>query len=128
MCKWGIALTIHSVATGANLESQAVVYLQSYGIMLLHRNFHCKYGEIDLIAKDNDVLVFIEVRYRKNDFFGSAKESITLHKQRKIICAANFYLQTRNWAQQIACRFDVIAMTGTIDNPQIEWIKDAFNA
>lgn len=119
---------MHSLLTGTHLENKAILYLQSYDIILLQRNFRCKYGEIDLITKDHGVLVFTEVRYRKNAFFGSAQESVTLHKQRKIVCAANFYLQTRNWAQQAACRFDVIAMTGKIDRPQIEWIKDAFHA
>lgn len=112
---------------GTKLEDYAVEYLQEAGINILHRNFRCKLGEIDLIVRDDATLVFVEVRYRQNDSYGNAAETVNLDKQRKIINAAQFYLQTRSWAANLACRFDVIAMGKSQEMPQINWIKDAFH-
>jgi putative endonuclease len=117
-----------AVATGSKLEEIAVEYLQEFGIMILHRNFLCKFGEIDIIGQHNSDLIFFEVRYRQYNSFGNAAESVTLEKQNKIILAAEFFIQSRNWAQKLNARFDVIAMSKSIDAPEIEWIKDAFNA
>ncbi|HSX20873.1 MAG TPA: YraN family protein [Gammaproteobacteria bacterium] len=119
---------MNAVLTGKKIEDRAVEYLQNIGIIVLHRNFSCKCGEIDLIAVENETLLFIEVRYRKNLAFGSPAETITLAKQQKIIRAAEFYLQAKSWATKLACRFDVIAVTESMDDLNIEWIKDAFNA
>ncbi len=117
-----------AIATGNEHEMLAVKYLEKSNLEILHRNFRSKLGEIDIIAHDGAYLVFIEVRYRKHNEFGSAAESVTFSKQQKIIRAAQFYLQARTWAQQLNCRFDVIAISGSIELPHIEWIKDAFNA
>ena len=116
-----------SQLTGSRLEDCAVEFLQKAGITVLHRNFKCKFGEIDLIVRDNATLVFVEVRYRKNAAYGDAAESVAFDKQQKIIHTAQFYLQTRNWASKLACRFDVIAMSKSEDAPEINWIKDAFH-
>ena len=117
-----------SLATGNRLEDLAVEYLQQAGVIILHRNFRSNFGEIDLIAQDGTTLVFIEVRYRKNANFGTAAETVTNDKQQKIIHTAQFFLQTRNWANALACRFDVLAMSNSEHAPNIDWIKDAFNA
>lgn len=116
-----------SVSIGARAEDAAAVFLQNLNATIIERNFRCRFGEIDLIIRDHDYLVFAEVRFRKSDAFGSASESVNIHKQRKIILAAQFFLKSRIWAQNVKCRFDVIAITQTIESPQIEWIKDAFN-
>lgn len=116
-----------AVSTGALLEDVAIDYLQSVNLVILHRNFRCKIGEIDIIAKDQNCLVFIEVRYRENDRYGSAAETVTRSKQQKISRTAQIYLQTRTWAQNLNCRFDVVAISGPSESPKIEWIKDAFN-
>lgn len=113
---------------GTTYEDLAVAYLQQQNLHILQRNFSCKLGEIDVIAQDNDALIFAEVRYRKNSVYGGAAASVTTTKQRKIIRTAQFFLQTRIWAQQTNCRFDVIAITQSMQSPTIEWIKDAFNA
>ncbi len=113
---------------GAQLEDIAAAYLQTYNLTIVCRNFCCKSGEIDLIANDQNCLVFVEVRYRSYASFGSAAESVTYTKQKKIIRAAHCYLQANNWAQDLSCRFDVIAIAGTPTNPNIDWIKDAFYA
>ena len=116
-----------AVATGTMLEDVAIEFLQKNGLLILHRNFRCKTGEIDLIAKDYNYLVFVEVRYRANGLHGSAAESVNIAKQQKIIRSAQFYIQTRNWAQKVNCRFDVVAMSGAHESPNIDWIKDAFD-
>lgn len=116
-----------AVRIGSLAEDAAVNFLQQHQLLVLKRNFRCKHGEIDLIAKDNDFLVFIEVRYRKNAAYGSAAESIDNRKQLKIQNAAQFFMQKHSWAQKVQCRFDVIVMSKDIAAPNIEWIKDAFN-
>lgn len=117
-----------AIATGAEHEIFAAEYLIKANLQILHRNFRCKLGEIDIIAYDGIYLVFVEVRYRQHYKFGDAAESVTLSKQQKIIRTAQFYLQTHTWAQKLNCRFDVIAISNSIKLPHIEWIKDAFNA
>lgn len=116
-----------SAVIGSLSEDLAVSYLQKNNITVLHRNFRCKLGEIDIVAKDKDNLIFAEVRFRKHDAYGSAAESVTSAKQRKIIRAAKVYLQTRVLTSSLSCRFDVIAISESIESPKIEWIKDAFN-
>lgn len=110
---------------GQNAEELAMRHLQRQGLKLLTTNYRCKRGEIDLIMQDSGTLVFIEVRYRKSDAFGSAVESVTSVKQNKLIAAARHYLQA--YQSNPACRFDVVGISGQ-SRPRIEWIKDAFQA
>jgi putative endonuclease len=107
--------------TGAAAEQQACDYLQQQGLRLITRNFRCRLGEIDLIMRDKNSLVFVEVRCRKNNFFGGGLDSITTIKQTKLSRAASFYLQ-HNGLTEAPCRFDAIAITAN----NIEWIKNAF--
>jgi putative endonuclease len=79
-------------------------------------------GEIDLVARDGDVLVFVEVRMRADGHFGGALESITPHKQRRIAAAASMYL--RQFSRPPRCRFDVVAM----EYGDVRWLKGAFEA
>lgn len=110
---------------GSLAETQAEQFLQQQGLLLLHKNFRCKTGEIDLIMRDQHTLVFIEVRLRSNRQFSSAAESVTWQKQQKIIRTAQVYLLKHNLLDKVRCRFDVI----TFDRPQghPQWIKDAFS-
>lgn len=117
-----------AVSTGELLEEVAAKFLTAHKVRILERNFRCKLGEIDIIAQDNQCLIFAEVRFRKSNAYGSAAESVTLSKQQKIIRTAQFYLQNRDWAQKVSCRFDVIAISQSVISPHIEWIKDAFDA
>ncbi len=119
---------MNATNTGTLLENSAIKYLQQHNVLLLHRNFRTKVGEVDLIGVDKNTLTFVEVRYRKDDSHGSAAETVDSFKQQKIIRTAEFFLQTRNWAQKIPCRFDVMAISGPLESLNIEWIKDAFNA
>lgn len=110
-------------AIGGRKEEQARRYLERHGLRLLERNYRCHRGEIDLIMRDGGCLAFIEVRFRKNARFGSAAESVTPNKQRRIILAAQSYLQHN--PTRLDCRFDVLAITG---ESQLEWLKNAFQA
>lgn len=113
-----------SQSIGQEMEKLAGDYLQQQGLTTLTRNYHCRYGEIDLIMQDGNTLVFVEVRYRRNSRYGSALESVDIRKQQRLITTANHYLQKTKLSSH-ACRFDVIAIHMTTA-PEITWIKDAF--
>ena len=118
---------------GQYTENLACEFLQQYGLKLIERNYHCRMGEIDLIMRDDSHLVFIEVRYRRANNFGSAAESITQNKQAKLIKTASAYLQQHAKLAKYPARFDVVSMTGPIDTGNISdidvnWIKNAFGA
>ena len=108
---------------GDDKERLAEAHLVAHGFILIERNFLCKGGEIDLIMKDQEYLVFIEVRYRASNEFGGALGSITAGKQRKLRRAAEFYLLQQFGNTPPPCRFDVIAIEG---QNELEWIKNAF--
>ncbi|MCU7811673.1 MAG: YraN family protein [Candidatus Thiodiazotropha sp. (ex Notomyrtea botanica)] len=110
---------------GRTAESSALKYLESRGLRLVARNYRSSGGEIDLIMQQNDSLVFIEVRYRKSSRFGTAVESVTPSKQRKLLLTAGHYLQEKG--SQAPCRFDVVGISGK-NQTEIEWIQDAFQA
>ncbi len=108
--------------TGDRAEHLALEHLLQNGLTLVTQNYHCKFGEVDLIVNDNNTLVFVEVRYRKNDRFGSALESVTKSKQDKIATTARHYLAKHKLGESRPIRFDVIGITAH----NIEWIKHAF--
>ena len=92
---------------GIDGENIAVEYLKKQGYLILERNYSTKVGEIDIIAKDKDTIVFIEVKARENTKFGQPIESITPQKVRHIIRAAQWYLSSKRRYNSL-CRFDVI--------------------
>lgn len=110
-----------SQATGHNAETDALYYLEQQNLRLLQRNFHSRFGEIDLIMQDkcDDTVVFVEVRQRKTGI-ADALTSISMAKQKKLIKAAQYYLL--KCGHDIACRFDAVAIGA--DNQQIEWLKN----
>lgn len=114
--------------TGKLAEGIAADFLKKQGIKILDKNFHSRFGEIDLIALDGEYLVFIEVRYRKNEFHMAVVETIDHHKCKKIISTSAWYLTQHRKYQAHVCRYDVIGITGVIEQPAIEWIKNAFQA
>ena len=105
---------------GKKAETKAEDYLHKRGLITVAKNYRCKGGEIDIVMLDKDQLVFVEVRYRRNTQFGSAADSVTSIKQRRIITAAQHYLQ--HIGHQPACRFDVVGF----DGGRTTWIRDAF--
>jgi putative endonuclease len=112
-------------ATGNDAEQLACDYLTTHGLQLLTRNFHCRRGEIDLVLRHGDSLVFVEVRYRRYRAYGRAAETVSPDKQRRIIRCAQYYL-TRHRRWNTAVRFDVVGIEGEPGEPKIEWIVDAF--
>jgi putative endonuclease len=117
-----------SQATGQAAEAYACEHLKQNGLTLISKNYRCKRGEIDLIMRDQDTTVFVEVRYRRSQRFGSGAESVNHHKQRKLLAAADTYLQQHPRAAKAPCRFDVVSLSLQGDTPQLEWIRDAFQA
>ena len=110
---------------GLEAERLAATFLMNQGLKLVAKNYHCRFGEIDLVMRDASTLVFIEVRLRSNKTFGSAAASITPQKQQKLMLTAQHYLQQSN--DKSACRFDIILMEKT-DINAIDWLKNAFEA
>jgi putative endonuclease len=109
-------------------EDFAHAYLCQQGLQSVERNYRCRQGEIDLIMRQQAILVFIEVRYRRSSYYGGSLASIDYHKQQRILRTANYYLYTHSWAQQYPCRFDVVLIQGSLTAPQICWLTDAFRA
>ncbi len=111
---------------GAAAEETAGRYLEAQGLRIIQRNFCCKCGEIDLICVDDDVLVIVEVRSRRRLDFGGAAASVTRAKQRRILCAARYFLRCNPSWQAYRIRCDVVAFQGAGSNRQPEWLRDAF--
>lgn len=109
---------------GQQAEQLACDYLLQQGLTLVERNYYCRMGEIDLIMQHQNSLVFIEVRYRKNNLFGGAAESITTKKQDKLQKTALHYIQQHKSRQNT--RFDVVAITGLQPEQILEWIQNVF--
>jgi putative endonuclease len=107
-------------------EAEAERYLRHRGLQLVQRNFRCRRGEIDLIMTDADVLVFIEVRYRRASRFGTGAESVTTAKQRRLLATARLFLARAAPGKQPACRFDVMSVGRGNYGPEFRWIRDAF--
>lgn len=113
---------------GCAAEDKALEYLQSNGLTLYQRNYRTPFGEIDLIMieKNPSYLVFVEVRYRKSDRFGSPAESVNKRKQKKLIASAEHFRQNYKKLGRQACRFDVISICGSLDHGSVQWHQNAF--
>ncbi len=109
-------------AVGTQYEQIAADYLTMQGYQILEKNFSCRQGEIDLIAKDGEWLVFVEVKYRKTTAFGMPAEAVDKRKQQRIYRAARQYIYQSGYRQEQSCRFDVVVILGE----EISLIRDAF--
>lgn len=107
---------------GQSAERSARAKLEAAGLATLAQNWSCRVGELDLVMRDGNMIVVVEVRYRKCADFGGALESIDQRKQRRIARAASAWLQ-RNRRDDPPVRFDVVTVDGT---GRIEWLRDAF--
>jgi putative endonuclease len=107
---------------GRHAEDLAAAFLQRQGLKPVARNYRCRFGEIDLIARDGKTLVFVEVRMRTSAVFGGAAASITAAKRAKLLRTARHYLS--GTVRAPACRFDALLVNGA-DN-SVEWLKNAF--
>ena len=119
-------MTSPTQTIGFRAEDEAQQYLIDQGMHLIDKNFKCFLGEIDLIMQDQHQIVFVEVRYRSRQCYGSALESITPAKIKKIIRTATIFLQFKKWLHRVSSRFDVIAIDNTKDGRKITWIRHAF--
>jgi putative endonuclease len=109
---------------GEHGESLAAEFLRGEGLTITARNYSCRFGEIDLIARDGNTVVFVEVRSRASNAFGGAAASITAAKREKLLKTACHYLATLKSTPP--CRFDAVLLTG--DPPRIEWLRNAIEA
>jgi putative endonuclease len=109
---------------GFAAEKYARDYLVKQGLRWITSNYRCRWGEVDLIMKDANHLVFIEVRSRVSDAYGGAIESITYSKRQKILKTATHYMTVKNSYNTFSARFDVISIQGSA--AKVEWIKNAF--
>ena len=108
--------------TGTWYEQKAAEYLKCQGLVILAHNYRCRFGEIDLIARDGRYVVFVEVKYRRNGSSGVSLEGVTPAKQRVISRVAQFYLTVKYNSVDVPCRFDVVG----IDGDRLQWKKNAF--
>ena len=108
------------------MEALAADFLLLQGLSVLKRNFRCKLGEIDLICREGETLVFVEVRSRSHPLYGGPLASLDRRKQTRIIRAAYCFLADYAWARGLTCRFDFIAIATDVKPPWIEWIPSAF--
>lgn len=109
-------------------EDKAAQYLRRQGYSIVERNFSCRFGEIDIIARKGKFIAFVEVKLRKNSDFAQAREFVTASKQRRIISTATLWLSIKNC--ELQPRFDVIEIYAPegLDSKrlQINHIEDAF--
>ncbi len=117
-------MTVDRRTAGRTAEELAARFLEARGLVILERNFRCRAGEVDLIARDGRTLVFVEVRLRAGRAFGGAAASVDARKQAKVLRAAGFYLANR---PEQPCRCDVVALDRLVAD-RIEWIRGAFSA
>lgn len=108
--------------TGSGYEKIAAAYFIKQGFEILEYNYRERRSEIDLIARDGEYLVFIEVKYRSSTVRGNPEEAVDWRKQQRIRKGAMHYLYTHGYSEDVPCRFDVLAILGG----QITWIPDAF--
>lgn len=114
---------------GNRAEDAAASYLTSQGALVLLRNFRCRCGELDIVARLNESeLAIVEVRTRSSEAYGGAAASVDATKRQRLIRAASRLLQQRKDLARLRVRFDVIVVSDPFDDvPRIEWIKHAFS-
>lgn len=117
---------MNSRVIGKEWEAEALKRLEAAGLELLDRNYQCRMGELDLVLRDGETVAFVEVRFRRHREFGSGAETVGLRKRRRLVAAAQHYLQRHPEIADRPCRFDVVSI-GPGATPQVEWIRNAFS-
>ena len=115
-------------ARGDVAEAAALAMLQDRGLQLLARNAASRGGELDLVMRDGATVVFVEVRYRASSAFGGGAASVDAGKRRRLVRAAQAFLQQHPEHADAPCRFDVVVASGDPATPVLEWLQDAFRA
>lgn len=113
---------------GRTEEQRARRWLERAGLVLVTSNYRCRLGELDLVMADGDTLVVVEVRARRSSAWGSAEESVSRHKQRRLLAATRHFLSRYAEWRDAPVRFDVVAMQPGGGDDTLRWIKDAFAA
>lgn len=113
---------------GGIAEQVAADYLRQAGYTVIRQNYRCRIAEVDIIAKDGDVLCFVEVKMRMSGEQGHPLESVTPLKQRKISLAALTYLQEQDLCDQLIVRFDVVAINLDCEICDVQLVKGAFDS
>ena len=116
------------LACGTDWERAAEEFLRKRGLQLLHRNYRVRRGEIDLVMREGDTLVFVEVRFRGSGSRGTGAESVTRPKQQRILHAARHYLHQADPHARFSCRFDVISIDRAGGRTVMNWIRGACDA
>ena len=111
---------------GFKYEKYAKEYLEYKGLKYLESNFYSRFGEIDLIffEEKTRTLIFIEVKYRRNNNYGEAVEFVTKSKMKKIYLTSEYYIDKIKWKENV--RYDIVGISGYVNNFNINWIKNAF--
>jgi putative endonuclease len=112
-----------AASSGARAEDIACRYLERQGLVVLRRNWRCRFGEIDLVLREGETIVFVEVRLRTRADYGGAAESIHAAKRARLFAAARAYLARSREPQ---CRFDAVLLD-RLDPGRVEWIRNALS-
>ena len=123
------AMRVESPTTtyvGQRAEQAAARFLERRGLETLARNYRTRFGEIDLVMRDDDAIVFVEVRYRSDPSWVRAAETVTGQKRRRIVLAARAFLRAHPRCLAHPCRFDVVAIARPHYRVRYEWIRGAF--
>lgn len=118
----------HTRQQGSAWENAAETFLNGRGLKTVQKNFHGRFGEIDLVMLDGGTLVFVEVRFRASDRYGGGAASVTPAKQGRIVTAARRYLQREKRHATRPCRFDVVSIGTENGHTVMNWIRRAFEA
>ncbi|CAA0096104.1 YraN family protein [Zhongshania aliphaticivorans] len=117
---------LSKIDIGAQAELGACHLLKNHKLKIIHQNYRCRFGEIDIIARSEHHLIFVEVRYRQDTSFGSAAETVTRKKQQRIILTARHFLGGGKYTE-LPCRFDVIeASSDKSGKLHFNWLTNAF--
>ena len=113
-------------STGAAVEAAARAHLEHAGLRFLAANVNYRFGELDLVMREGNTIVFVEVRYRSERGFGDGLASITAAKRRRIALAAQAWLAADPKLAHLPCRFDALGASGNPQAPDFTWLKNAF--
>ena len=120
-------MTIQRQILGKISEDRAAAELERRGYAILARRYRTRHGEIDIVARDGETVVFVEVKAKETAEFGTAAEAVTVRKQRRVISMAVDFL-ARNRLTSHPCRFDVVAIDGVGDDAVLTYYRGAFAA
>ncbi len=121
-------MTARHLRSGAAGEQLARAWLEGRGLQTITANFRCRTGELDLVMLDAECIVIVEVRYRASASHGGPLHSINLRKRQRILRATRRFVQLHPWCRNHPLRFDVLALTGDLQAPDVCWQQRAFDA